>query len=190
YDFTLHYHPGKANVVADALSRKSHATVASLVLNGWRNSVTIGDYDLHYYEDEQRAYAFNLVATPSLVLQVKQSQWQDEDLQQIWYQLQNGEQFERWQIGHDGFLLYKGRLVVPNDIVLREAVMHEAHRSKFAIHPGSTKMYQDMKRQYWWNGMKRDIGLFVKKCTTCQLVKAEHQRPGGMLKPLSIPEWK
>ena len=68
--------------------------------------------------------------------------------------------------------------------------MIEAHRSKFVVHPGSTKMYQDLKRQYWWEGMKRDVANFVAKCMVCQQVKAEHQRPSGLLQPLPIPEWK
>ena len=68
--------------------------------------------------------------------------------------------------------------------------MHEAHHSKYTIHPGVTKMYQDMKRMYWWPGMKRDVASFVAKCLTCQQVKFEHQKPGGQLQPLYIPKWK
>ena len=181
YDFTLQYHPGKANVVADALSRKSHGLMACLALDSWKNSVAIGDYNLEYYEDQYRACAYNVIAVPSTVLQVKQSQWQDEELQQIWNQIQRGEHLDGWQLSADGFLLFKGRLVVAADPVLRGAILHEAHRSRFAIHPGSTKMYHDLKRQYYWSGMKSDVAMFVKKCLTCQMVKAEHQKPAGEL---------
>ena len=80
--------------------------------------------------------------------------------------------------------------MVPNDSDLRDAVLYEAHRSKFSIHPGSTKMYMDLKRQYWWRGMKRDVTNFVAKCLICKQVKADHQRPGGELQPLPIPDWK
>ena len=86
YDFTLQYHPSKANVVADALSRKSHGLMACLALDSWKNSVAIGDYNLEYFEDEYRVCAYNVIAVPSMVLQVKQSQWQDRELQQIWNQ--------------------------------------------------------------------------------------------------------
>ena len=86
YDFTLQYHPSKANVVADALSRKSHGLMACLALDSWKNSVAIGDYNLEYFEDEYRVCAYNVIAVPSMVLQVKQSQWQDGELQQIWNQ--------------------------------------------------------------------------------------------------------
>ena len=68
--------------------------------------------------------------------------------------------------------------------------MQEAHGSKFAIHPGNTKMYQDVKQTFWWPSMKREIAEFVSRCLHCQQVKAEHQRPAGLLQPLPIPEWK
>ena len=68
--------------------------------------------------------------------------------------------------------------------------MMEAHWSKFAIHPGSTKMYQDMKRQYWWKGMKRNVASFVAKFMIFQQLKVEHQRPSGLFWSLEIQEWK
>ncbi|GKA21690.1 putative reverse transcriptase domain-containing protein [Tanacetum coccineum] len=68
--------------------------------------------------------------------------------------------------------------------------MHESHKSKYSIHPGSDKMYQDMKKLYWWPNMKADIATYVSKCLTCAKVKAEHQRPSGLLVQPKIPEWK
>ena len=62
--------------------------------------------------------------------------------------------------------------------------------SAYFIHPGSTKIYQDLKSQYWWCGMRRDVTEYVALCDSCQRVKAEHQRPVGLLQPLNIPEWK
>nr|GFB21207.1 retrotransposable element Tf2 [Tanacetum cinerariifolium] len=76
------------------------------------------------------------------------------------------------------------------DPTLREAVLSEAHNSDFSIHPGSTKMYGDLKQHFWWNGMKQDIAMFVGKCLICQQVKIEHQRASGLLQPLDIPVWK
>ncbi|GKB47422.1 DNA/RNA polymerases superfamily protein, partial [Tanacetum coccineum] len=75
-------------------------------------------------------------------------------------------------------------------MTLREKVMTEAHSSPFTIHPGSTKMYRDLKQYFWWNGMKQDVATFVSKCMTCQQVKIEHQRASGLLQPLEIPMWK
>ena len=72
---------------------------------------------------------------------------------------------------------------------IRDLILREAHDSVYSIHPGSTKMYQDLKTRYWWHGMKRDVAEYVALCHTCQRVKA-HQRPAGLLQPLKIPEWK
>ncbi|GJT40180.1 putative reverse transcriptase domain-containing protein [Tanacetum coccineum] len=68
--------------------------------------------------------------------------------------------------------------------------MDEAHRSKYSVHPGADKMYHDLRDMYWWPGMKRDIATYVSKCLTCSKVKAEHQRPSGLLQQPEIPEWK
>ena len=89
-----------------------------------------------------------------------------------------------------GSVRFKGRLCVLKDVELRNELLADAHRVKYTIHPGNTKMYQDLKRQFWWSGMKRDIAQFVANCQICQQVKAEHQRPAGLLQPLPIPKWK
>ncbi|GKE36625.1 putative reverse transcriptase domain-containing protein, partial [Tanacetum coccineum] len=73
---------------------------------------------------------------------------------------------------------------------LRDLIMHESHKSKYSIHPGSDKMYQDLKLLYWWPNMKADIATYVSKCLTCAKVKAEHQKPSGLLQQPEIPVWK
>ena len=73
------------------------------------------------------------------------------------------------------------RICVPDVKAIRELILREAHDSAYSIHPGSTKMYQDLKSQYWWHGMKRDVAEYVALCDTCQRVKGEHQRPAGLL---------
>ena len=90
----------------------------------------------------------------------------------------------------DGSLRYQERVFVPSNKQLREEILKEHHCSSFAVHPSSTKLYQDIKRQYWWKGMKADVARFVAKCLNCQQVKIEHQRPGGLLQPLPVVEWK
>ncbi|GJQ92221.1 putative reverse transcriptase domain-containing protein [Tanacetum coccineum] len=72
----------------------------------------------------------------------------------------------------------------------RDLVMHESHKSKYSIHPGSNTMYQDLKLLYWWSNMKVDIATYVSKCLTCAKVKAEHQKPPGLLQQPKIPVWK
>ena len=80
--------------------------------------------------------------------------------------------------------------MVPDDTALRKELLQESHRSRFTIHPGGTKMYRDMRRTFWWEGMKRDVADFMSKCMVCQMVKAERKHPAGLLHPLEIPVWK
>ena len=82
------------------------------------------------------------------------------------------------------------RLCVPYVIELKKEIMEEAHSSAYVMHPGSTKMYRTLRDHYWWRAMKREIAEFVSKCLTCQQIKIEHQKPVGLLQPLSIPELK
>jgi hypothetical protein len=89
-----------------------------------------------------------------------------------------------------GTIWFKDKICVPDIESLRETILKEAYDSDYSIHPGSTKMYQDLKRKYWWYGLKRDVAAHVVMCDVCQRVKAEHQRPAGLLYPLKIPEWK
>ncbi|GKB45004.1 putative reverse transcriptase domain-containing protein, partial [Tanacetum coccineum] len=90
----------------------------------------------------------------------------------------------------DGNLCLNGRSWLPCYGDLRSVIMHESHKSKYSIHLDSEKMYQDMKNLYWWPNMKADIATYVRKYLTCAKVKAEHQRPSGLLVQPTIPEWK
>ncbi|GKD47955.1 putative reverse transcriptase domain-containing protein [Tanacetum coccineum] len=107
YDCVIRYHPGKANVVADALSRKDKELIRLPLFGG-----------------------------------------------------------------------------------LRGLIMLESHKSKYSIHPGSDKMYHDLRKLYWWPNIKADIATYVSKCLTCAKVKAEHQNPSGLLQQPEIPVWK
>ncbi|GJX71959.1 putative reverse transcriptase domain-containing protein [Tanacetum coccineum] len=90
----------------------------------------------------------------------------------------------------DGTLCFNGRSWLPCYGDLRIVIMHESHKLKYSIHPGFDKMYQDMKKLYWWPNMKENITTYVSKCLTCAKVKAKHQRPSGLLVQPKIPEWK
>ena len=90
----------------------------------------------------------------------------------------------------NGTLWFGKRLCVLENKAIREAILREAHESAYSIHPGSTKMYLDLKEKYWWYGLKRDVAEYVALYDTCQRVKAEHQRPTGLLQLVKIPEWK
>ena len=90
----------------------------------------------------------------------------------------------------DGVLRVGGRLCVPKVGDVVRLILEEAHCSRYSIHPGVTKMYRDLSQIYWWSGMRNDIADFVSRCLTCQQVKSEHQRPGGLLQEMPIPTWK
>ncbi|XP_020249325.1 uncharacterized protein LOC109826720 [Asparagus officinalis] len=92
-------------------------------------------------------------------------------------------------VHEDGSLRFGSRICVPEGDV-REEILREAHSSPYSIHPRGTKMYKDLKLNFWWRGMKRSVARSVAKCLVCQQVKAEHQCIAGLLQPLLIPEWK
>jgi hypothetical protein len=85
---------------------------------------------------------------------------------------------------------FNNRIVVPKNDVVRQQILDEAHLSRYSIHPGSTKMYHDLKQHYWWTKMKIEIARYVAKCDTCRCVKAIHMKTGGPLQSLPIPTWK
>ncbi|GKA73977.1 putative reverse transcriptase domain-containing protein [Tanacetum coccineum] len=90
----------------------------------------------------------------------------------------------------DETLYHRDRIWVPLKGDVRILIMEEAHKSKYSVHPGADKMYYDLKDRYWWPSMKKDIAVYVSRCLTCLKVKAEHQRPSGLLQQPEIPEWK
>ena len=90
----------------------------------------------------------------------------------------------------EGVLWFKNRLVVPKKLELQKQILDEAHLSRYSIHPGSNKMYQDLRQRLWWTRMKREIAQYVSECDICKRVKASHLRPAGLLQPLTIPSEK
>jgi hypothetical protein len=99
------------------------------------------------------------------------------------------EQLLDLRTDEEGVLRFRNRLCVPKGEA-REVLLDEAHNSAYSIHPGTTKMYLDLKTRYWWRGMKREIAQYVARCDTCQRTKTEHQKPAGLLQPLPVPKWK
>ena len=112
------------------------------------------------------------MAISSLLTRVIESQWQDAEIVFIRERVQEGTGEEGWTVHTDGSLRYRGRVVVPHSTDLREEILRESHCSLFSVHLGGTKMYQDLRRQYYLNGMKRRVGDYVRRCLTCQQVKA------------------
>ncbi|KAL2347570.1 hypothetical protein Fmac_001570 [Flemingia macrophylla] len=96
----------------------------------------------------------------------------------------------KFVLGGDGVVRFNDRVCVLSRPTLRRLILEEGHKSKLNFHPGSTKMYQNLKKIFWWPRMKRDIEDFVNACLIFQKANVEHQKPSGLLQPLSIPEWK
>ena len=95
--------------------------------------------------------------------------------------VQLGTGDEGWDIHINGSLQYRGRVVVPQLTYLREEILRKFHNFLFTVHPGGTKMYHDLRRQYYWSGIKGNVADFVQRCLTCQQVKAEHQKLARIL---------
>ena len=95
-----------------------------------------------------------------------------------------------FHVRSDGSVWLRNRICVPNQPDLKLEIMQEAHSTPYTVHPGSTKMYHDIKGNFWWPNMKREIAKFVLECPICQQVKVDHQKPAGLLQPLKIPTWK
>ena len=153
-------------MVADALSRKSRGALASITAREWQMIKTMGQFGLQYSEQTQGTLG-SLVVTSSLLSRVIESQWQDAEIVSIRDRVQSGTSDEGWTIHADGSLRYRGRVVVPQLTDLREEILREFHCSRFVVHPSGTKMYQDLRRQYYWSRMKRHVGDFVRQCLTC-----------------------
>ena len=185
YDCTINYHPGKAKVVADALSRK--ARISRLIVKEWELLEAVGEWNPKM--ECNKIIFGNIRVTSALLDRIKEAQTTDPMVQKWVEKVKKGE-IPDFTLSPEGILRFRNRIVVPEDENLRREILDEAHRSKYTIHPGSTKMYQDLRRLYWWDKMKRGIAQYVQTCLVCQQVKAEHQKPSGLLQSLEIPEWK
>ncbi|GKB57051.1 putative reverse transcriptase domain-containing protein, partial [Tanacetum coccineum] len=176
YDCEIRYHLGKANVVADALSRKERIKplrVRALVM-------TIGlDLPKKILNAQTEARKPENIKNEEVGGMLIEN---SKDLEKL--------RMEKLEPRVDGTLCFNGKSWLPCCGDLRNLIMHESHKSKYSIHPGSDKMYQDMKKLYWWPNIKADIATYVSKCLTYDKVKAKHQRPSGLLVQPEIPQWK
>nr|GEU68072.1 putative reverse transcriptase domain-containing protein [Tanacetum cinerariifolium] len=197
YDCDIHYHPGKANVVSDTLSSKEREPplrVRALVM-------TIGlDHPRQHLNAQTEARKLENIKKedvggmlvensrdPEKTEAQKPENIKNEDVGGM---IRKDIPKEKLEPCTDGTLCFNCRSWFPCYGDLKTVIMHESLRSKYSILPGSKKMYQDLKKLYWWPNMKANIATYVSKCLTCAKVKAKHQRPIRLLVQPKIPQWK
>ncbi|GKC46928.1 putative reverse transcriptase domain-containing protein [Tanacetum coccineum] len=164
YECEIKYHSGKANVVADALSRKERLKTRRVRAM----SITIH---------------FRLKAK---ILEVQGEASKDLKAPAEW--LRGLE--THFEQRNNGGIYFFDHIWIPSVGGVRKLIKDEAHTSRYSIHPGEDKMYHDLRDLYWWLGVKRDVAEYVSRCLTCSKIKAEHQKPSGLLQQPEIPEWK
>jgi hypothetical protein len=186
YELEIHYHPSKANVVVDALSRKASC-----------HCLTAKTSDITLCQEMEKLNlgmiqhgTLNQLKLESVLLQkIIDAQKSNKGMRHIHEKIKAGK--ANCFIKDDqGIVLFNNRIVVPKDDEVRQQILDEAHLSRYSIHPGSTKMYHDLKQHYWWTKIKIEIARYVAKCDTCRRVKAIHMKTVGPLQSLPIPTWK
>jgi hypothetical protein len=134
---------------------------------------------------------FSITLTPTLRGEIIVAQKNDAGMAHIKRRIQKGDpKVASFHEDAEGTLWFKDRLVVPRKEALKKKILDEAHTSRYSIHPGSIKMYHDLRQQFWWTRIKRETARYVSKCDTYQKVKTDYMKPGGLLQSLSISDWK
>jgi hypothetical protein len=186
YDLEIHYHPGKDNVVADALSHKASC-----------HCLTVNTSDITLCQEMEKLNlgmiqhgTLTQLKLESVPLQkIIDAQRSDKGMKHIHEKIEVGKA-NCFRKDDQGVVWFNDRIVVPKDTDVCQQILDEAHLSLYSIHPGSTKMYQDLKQHYWWTKMKIEIARYVARCDTCRCVKAIHMKIAGPLQSLPIPTWK
>jgi hypothetical protein len=165
YDLEIHYHPGRVNLVANALSRKEHVYAAivtqlpdELIEDFERLNLGIVAHD--------EGITIEVEVEPTLEQEIRKGQIGDAKIQEIKDLMAEGRGTDFTE-DEQGTIWFKNKICVPKIDNLREIILKEAHVSDYSIHPGSTKMYQDLKQKYWWYGLKRDVAAHVAICDVC-----------------------
>ena len=146
YDFELLYHPGKANVVGDALSRKS-SQLASLIVFDWRSVEDLGPYVLHAEDVSEKGTLCNLLVHSELSRLVTEVQSDDLEASKFCSRFLSGDARGGWMIHADSSFRSHDRLFVP--IACQDVIIREFHHSPLEVHPGGTEMYHDLRHQFW-----------------------------------------
>jgi hypothetical protein len=186
YELEIHYHPGKANVVADALSRKASCHCLTVKTS---NNTLCQEMEKLNLEMIQHGTLNQLKLESVLLQRIMDAQKDNEGMKHIHEKIKAGKT-KCFRKDDQGIVWFNNRIVVPKNEEIRPQILDEAHLSRYSIHPGSTKMYHDLKQHYWWTKMKIEIARYVARCDTCSSVKAIHMNTAGPLQSLPVPTWK
>ena len=176
-------------MVVDALSRKSTGSISHLKVVHIPRLVELRSLGVTLELIDNGALLATFHVRSVLIDRIRELQTQDPTVIKLKREAES-KQLKGFSILADGTLMMGHKLCVPNVGELKKEIMEEAHSSAYSMHPGSTKMYHTLREHCWWRGMKKDVAEFVSRCLICQQVKAEHQRPAGLLQSLQIPQWK
>jgi hypothetical protein len=186
YELEIHYHTCKANVVADALSRKSKVNMMVTRLMPYELAKKFNRLSLGFLNSTQ---GVTVELEPTLERDIKDGQKNDEKINEIQQLILDGTGKD-FREDAGGVVWFKDRLCVPNIKSIRELILKDSHETDYSIHPSGMKMYQDLKKRFWWYGMKMEIAENVSICDSYQTINTEHQRTASLLLSLHIPQWK
>jgi hypothetical protein len=131
---------------------------------------------------EDKICISNMKLTPDLSQEIGEAQRKDDDFQTFKSKMLEEENFG-FKDGENGMLYISDRVCMLNNGDLKKQILGEAHKSRYAIHPGEVKMYQNLKKVYWWPGVKKDVVQYISTCLTYQKAKVGHKKPAGLLQP-------
>jgi hypothetical protein len=181
--FEVYLYPTRSEYeAADALSHKTLCNYLPAIHSSGKESIT---------QVLLESSVYNITLTLTLRSEIVAARGCDNGIKHIIRKIREGDpKVAYFHEDTEGTLWFRDRLVVPRREALKKKILDMAHTSRYSIHSGSTKMYHDLRQQFWWTRMKREIARYVSKCDTCRKVKANYMKPGGLLQSLNIPDWK